>query len=166
MGKKTLLMYGILGAGVWYFLSRAKKATEALAASRAAAAAAATQPVLNQLPTDSMMPGIMPGAVQGMINDGARQVKMSGLNNLGLAVGITPMKPAKQRAPYIPFTPEQQAQFHASLLTPEHQAKVAAAKARQTTPEYLAKLAQLRTAQKIHSPDVMKIAGELQKIGR
>jgi hypothetical protein len=60
--KKTMLLLVGAAAVYWFFL-RPKRV------------AVAARPVLKSLPTDSMAAATMPGAVQGLITDGTRQVE-------------------------------------------------------------------------------------------
>lgn len=75
MNKKTLVMYAVIGGGIYYLINKAKKATEAMAAVRAAQLSAARAP-FTQAPTDSLMPATMQGALLGKIDDVHRQRKL------------------------------------------------------------------------------------------
>lgn len=67
MSKKTTML--LLGAAAvyWFFL-------------RPKPVAVVPRPMLKSLPTDSMAAATMPGAVQGLITDGSRQVQTASMN--------------------------------------------------------------------------------------
>lgn len=61
-GTKTLLLYAGLGGLFWYFIQRGK--TPPVPETAIAKSSAV------ELPTDSMLPGTMPAAVQGIVKEG------------------------------------------------------------------------------------------------
>jgi hypothetical protein len=65
MNKNTLML--VLGAAALYFFVLKKKP------------APIARPVLRSAPTDSMAAATMPGAVQGLITDGARQAEVASM---------------------------------------------------------------------------------------
>jgi hypothetical protein len=68
---KKLLLYAVIGGGIYYLLHKAKETAEAQAAEMQRQLHAVSP--LTQAPTDSMMPGAMSGALLGMLNDAPRQ---------------------------------------------------------------------------------------------
>ena len=66
MNKNTLML--VLGAAALYFFVLKKKPKPV-----------AVAPVLRAAPTDSMAAATMPGAVQGLITDGARQAEVASM---------------------------------------------------------------------------------------
>lgn len=64
--NKQLLMYAAVGFGAWWFFTQRTQTP------------AVTATVVSPLPTDSMMPGVMPAAVNGIVKEG------EGLSYLGM----------------------------------------------------------------------------------
>lgn len=65
MSKNTLWL--VVGAAALYFFMKSRQPK------------AVVMPVLKSAPTDSMAAGTMPGAVQGLITDGARQAQVASM---------------------------------------------------------------------------------------
>ena len=102
MKKSTLLAYLVVGGGAYYLYAKHKKeqAAAAAAAAAAQAAAASSQAApISELPTDSMMPGAMPAAVQGIIKDSQRQAQTQAMTGMGFFGAVKRAKAVKIATP-------------------------------------------------------------------